>query len=110
MGRRQPAQRPTIAQDGVFLNHGMQNRLGRWLATSSLSTGAHIADQQTGPSAAFRQEITPCRCGVSHRDAGFLSDRYIDGEIEVRRQSEVGRSQLAGQRVDGVGLRRNQAA
>jgi len=37
MGRRQPAQRPTIAQDGVFLNHGMQNQLGRWLASSTLS-------------------------------------------------------------------------
>jgi hypothetical protein len=35
MGRRQPAQRPTIAQDGVFLNHGMQDQLGRWLATST---------------------------------------------------------------------------
>jgi len=35
MGRRQPAQRPTIAQDGVFLNHGMQNQLGRWLASST---------------------------------------------------------------------------
>ncbi len=33
MGRRQPAQRPTIAQDGVFLNHGMLNQLGRWLAS-----------------------------------------------------------------------------
>jgi hypothetical protein len=35
MGRRQPAQRPTIAQDGIFLNHGMQDHLGRWLASST---------------------------------------------------------------------------
>lgn len=57
----QPAQRPTIAEHGAFLNHGMYGvhpaLAGVWILHSS----SYIAAQQTGPFASVRQEIRPCR-------------------------------------------------
>lgn len=50
MGRRQPAQRPTIAQDGVFLNHRVQNQLGRWLASL---TRAHMLPNRVARQTPF---------------------------------------------------------
>ncbi len=54
----QPAQRPTIAEDGAFLNHGNTGRIERWLATRSFTTSPYIAAKQTRSFRRFRQEFT----------------------------------------------------
>jgi len=60
----QPAQRPILAQDGAFLNHRMWE-VNRALAGDSiLFNPSYIAEKQTGPFAAFRQEIEPCRLWI----------------------------------------------
>src|ERR1700739_231118 len=55
VGRRQPAQRPTVPQDGLFLNHGRAevNALAGVLDT----TDEHAA-QQTAASGRIRQGFT----------------------------------------------------
>jgi hypothetical protein len=53
----QPAQRPTLAQDGAFLNYRMLGQLGAgWRPVNPC---IHAA-QQIDPFGRFRQEITPC--------------------------------------------------
>ena len=55
----QPAQRPTLAQNGAFLNIGPHiftaDEIWRWLTSSARLIHA---DQQSGPFAPLRQEMT----------------------------------------------------
>jgi hypothetical protein len=67
----QPAQRPTIAQDGAFLNHRMQGANRALAGDSILFNPSYIAAKQTGPFAALRQEIEPCRLWSFCREAAI---------------------------------------
>ena len=52
----QPAQRPTLAQNGAFLNNRM---IGVTALAGDLNPLIH-ADQQIGPFGPVRQGIAPC--------------------------------------------------
>lgn len=63
VGRVQPAQRPTIAQNGAFLNQTPQaHEMGHPALAGVLNPFEHAA-QQIGPSEAVRQERTRCLVG-----------------------------------------------